>query len=651
MLRRFWNRFWFELERFVVRGPLHRVVFIGVAIALISLIGGVIAVRISPSFENTGEAVWWAFLRLTDPGYLGDDRGAALRTLSTVITVLGYVVFLGALIAIMTQWLNSTMARLESGLTPIAANNHIVILGYSSRTGAIVRELLTSEARVARFLRARGAGRLKIVILADVVDMRTVQDLKDRLGSLWRPRQIVLRSGTPLRIDHLNRVDYSHAAAILLPSSDVDTGDATSIADGRTIKALLATSSSNRSNRSDRSELPLVVAEIADGRRTEIAQRAYGGPSEILATDGLVARLIAQTLREPGITAVYEELLAPAGEHEIFVRPIPEVAGIHFWSAMRAFDRAIPIGVIRRTKNEVEAILAPPANFVVESDDEMVFVAKDFDHCEPSSTPKDSSADGPRSAPPPEARPRRKVLVLGWSHKVPALVRELALDPSPEGPHQIDVFSTRSAADREAVMKGELQTACSVRQLEGDFASAAALEAAQPGLYDSIVLMASDRLGSTYESDARTILGHLVLEKLFEAKPPKKKPSIVVELMSAENAELLGSHSSQSSHSSEKIVSPVIMSHILTQVALRRELHAVYVDLFGSGGGELLLRPASAYGLGDDITFAEIQAAAMAVGEVALGVRRADSVELCPDPKSRWKLGKTDQIVAVARVT
>src|SRR5689334_22509526 len=103
MLRRFWNRFWFELERFVVRGLLHRVVFIGIAILLISVGGGLIAVRLTPAFENTGEAIWWAFLRLTDPGYLGDDRGAALRTLSTIITVLGYVVFLGALIAIMTQ--------------------------------------------------------------------------------------------------------------------------------------------------------------------------------------------------------------------------------------------------------------------------------------------------------------------------------------------------------------------------------------------------------------------------------------------------------------------------------------------------------------------------------------------------------------------
>jgi ion channel POLLUX/CASTOR len=159
-----------------------------------------------------------------------------------------------------------------------------------------------------------------------------------------------------------------------------------------------------------------------------------------------------------------------------------------------------------------------------------------------------------------------------------------------------------------------------------------------------VVFLASDRLGSAYESDARTILGHLVLEKLFDTQPPAKRPSLVVELMSAENAELLGSQAS------EKIVSPVVMSHILTQVALRRELHAVYVDLFGSGGGELLLRPAAAYAIGDDVTFAEIQSAAMEVGEVALGVRRTESVELCPDPNSRWKLGESDQIVAVARV-
>ena len=70
--------------------------------------------------------MWWAFLRLTDPGYLGDDEGLARRTISTVVTVLGYVLFLGLLIAILTQWLNQLIARLESGVTPVALSDHVL---------------------------------------------------------------------------------------------------------------------------------------------------------------------------------------------------------------------------------------------------------------------------------------------------------------------------------------------------------------------------------------------------------------------------------------------------------------------------------------------------------------------------------------------
>ncbi|HSR41137.1 MAG TPA: hypothetical protein VLL48_03170 [Longimicrobiales bacterium] len=40
-------------------------------------------------FEAFGEAVWWATVRLTDPGYLGEDAGAVSRTLSTGLTVSG----------------------------------------------------------------------------------------------------------------------------------------------------------------------------------------------------------------------------------------------------------------------------------------------------------------------------------------------------------------------------------------------------------------------------------------------------------------------------------------------------------------------------------------------------------------------------------
>jgi hypothetical protein len=51
------------------------------------------------------------------------------------------------------------VGRLQSGLTPIAQRNHVVVLGWTTRTAAIVEELLLSEGRVKRFLQSLGPRR------------------------------------------------------------------------------------------------------------------------------------------------------------------------------------------------------------------------------------------------------------------------------------------------------------------------------------------------------------------------------------------------------------------------------------------------------------------------------------------------------------
>ncbi|MFW5742398.1 MAG: hypothetical protein ACOC2D_03910 [Spirochaetota bacterium] len=96
------------------------------------------------------DSIWWGFLRLADPGYLGDDVGARIRVLSTALTVAGYVVFLGALIAILTQWLSRTMCSLEAGTAEYGGRNHIVLVGVINRTSVIVQQLLSRPRRVRR---------------------------------------------------------------------------------------------------------------------------------------------------------------------------------------------------------------------------------------------------------------------------------------------------------------------------------------------------------------------------------------------------------------------------------------------------------------------------------------------------------------------
>ena len=196
MFSRIKNSVIFRLEQLMMRGAVARFGILLLLVVLVSLVAGAVVRQLAPGFDSTADAVWWAFLRLTDPGYLGDDEGVAKATVSTAITVLGYILFMGALIAILVQWLSETMDRLELGLTPVALDAHFVLVGWNSRTPTILREILVSQGRVERFLRRRGARRLHLALLAERADASLRREIKVELGEHWNARQIVLRSGS-----------------------------------------------------------------------------------------------------------------------------------------------------------------------------------------------------------------------------------------------------------------------------------------------------------------------------------------------------------------------------------------------------------------------------------------------------------------------
>jgi hypothetical protein len=640
------NQLKFRLERLMLRGPHYRLLMIAALIGLISILGGAIIYSFSTDRDFAG-AVWWAFLRLTDPGYLGDDIGTLERTVSTVVTVLGYVLFLGALVAILTQWLNERMSELEAGLTPIAQRDHLLIVGWTNRTATIVLELVMSSERVRRFLRRRNARSLRIAILADVVTMALSVELRDRLGSLWNERQVILRTGSPLRLEHLRRVDFIRAAAVILPAADFAAGGSDQ-ADTRTIKTLLTMT--NHPNATDVADLPLAVAEIFDSRKIGIAQRAYGGPIEILPSDSIISRLLAQNVRHPGLSHVYGELLTHGHGNEIYLRDCGAWEGRSLHHAAHAFPRAIVLGIVRPEDNTIRPLLNPPPDTVLLEGDRLILLAHTFkatEAMEPDAVGDVTPLPAIQRIPPDTASDPLRVLVLGWSHKVPALLREF--DSYRDERFEIDVTSTMPVARREAELQRHDFAAerIAVTQIDGDFTTPHVLQRASVNSYDSIVLLGSDRMGSGEESDARSILGYLLLREML---PDHERPTVLVELLDPGNVSLFRRRRG------EVIVSPLILSHMLAQVALRRELRAVFDDLFGPGGPEIIFRPPADYGLQDrEVTFRQIERAAAAHGEVALGVRaqqdadaHAASVTLNPARERSFALTAADEIVVLA---
>lgn len=658
MTNRLRNRLTFMLERLLLRGPLWRILVIAVAIVLIAGVGGVLALIVGEPFRGVSEAVWWAFLRLTDPGYLGDDQGAWRRTISTALTILGYVVFLGALIAVMTQWLNQVIRDLERGLTPIVASGHVLILGWTDRTPTIVRELLLSEGRVRRFLRRQGTRSLRVVILAEDMGPALIQELRERLGDRWDGRRIIVRSGTPLRLEHLRRVDFLRAGVIVLPGADFgkrapsaadhDGGEVT-VADTVAVKTLLSIASHATGRSAD--PAPRIVAEIMDARKSAVVEGTYPGPVEVVPSDRIVSRLIVQTIRHPGLSYVITELLTHSRGNAIHIREHPSLAGTPASELGAHFGRAVVLGLIRREGRASVALLNPPPATRVEADDRIILLARHYPDTEivegGPPHPATMEADLVRPTPVP-GRPRR-VLVLGWSHRVPALVGEL--EALAVEHFEVDVVSSLSVVERERRLEqyGPAPSRVVVRHVEGDYTTPARLAAAAPASYDNILLLGSHWVETREESDARTILGYLLLRTML---PAEGGPEVLVELMDPANLALFRERPG------EVLITPQIVSHMLAQVALRPDLGGVFDDLFGPEGAEILFQRAGRYGLaGREIGFESIQSASAARREIALGLRFArerdgptGGIRLNPSRTARWSLEPDDEVIVLVTV-
>lgn len=632
----------FQLERWVQRGVLHQLLFMAGLVVGVACLGGLAAWLLTSAFESLGAAVWWSFLRLTDPGYLGDDEGSLLRIISTVVTVLGYVLFMGSLIAILTQWLSGTLRQLESGLTPISMEGHFVILGWTNRTPEIIKKLLTAGGRLDRFFAKRGGSRkLRIVVLASEVSAQSHLELRESLGDDWDDKQVFLRSGSSLRGEHLERLDLLRASVVMLPGADFELGGA-ELTDTRVIKTLLTLRA--LFEESAKREPPLVVAELFDPNKVTIAERSIGSPVEVIASDRLISRLLSQSLRHPGVAAVLLQLMTHRDGNALYLRNFPELAGSNQRTLGKAFPLAVVLGAVSGEGNNLRVHLDPTEDYILAAEDLLLLVSTSFVNCvHAGAPPSPSKPEAPRRNLAKPKSATRRLLILGWSYKTLALLRELL--EAREGSFETTIMSKYDLQERnDACAQLEESDALKVQNLMGDYTLEKTLRALKPQDFDHVVFFASGRMNSSEEADARTVLGIVLLRWILagEAGP---EPEVLAEILDPDNANILG-------EADEAIfVSPQLLSHMLAHVALRHELNEVFEELIGASGAELDLLEAQALALPKQVTFAEVQAAAAGFGCIALGFLKAGSklpeIDLNPARQESRTLGERDRIIVL----
>ena len=184
----------------------------------------------------------------------------------------------------------------------------------------------------------------------------------------------------------------------------------------------------------------------------------------------------------------------------------------------------------------------------------------------------------------------------------------------------MDTVSLISANAREKILKQHNgpfnQVQC--RHFELDYTNENELRSITPAAYDNIILASSDRMNDDEEADARTIAGFLLLDHILADE--KRRPQILLELFDPDNESLIDRYDS------EVIISPMLLSRLMAQIALRQELHAIFNELFTVGGAEIIFRKPEEYQLSEGTcSFEELEKRAAAQNETALGIYRDKS--------------------------
>jgi len=386
---------------------------------------------------------------------------------------------------------------------------------------------------------------------------------------------------------------------------------------------------------------PPVVATVADSTNMPAAVLAGGAGVHLVDAEDITARLLVQSRRHPGLSAVCHELLTFEG-NEIYTRTEPALQGATYGDALAAYRTAVPIGLRHATGT---LALNPPSHTLIQAGDELILVAADQASIVLSGdrVPVVESAISTRARPPQAAEP---TLILGWNDRGPTIVN--LLDAYLPAGSTIHVAATRAGTDVEAALHPLRHLEVTTSQC--DPTSRAALHQLDPARYEHVMVLADDGF-SGYHADSRTLVTLLHLRDMKERGGDGY--GIVSELNDDANRRL-----AQITKADDFVVSAKLISLLVTQVAKNPHLTEVFTELFDPSDADVFLEPADGYLLpGVEANFGTVIEAARRRGETAIGYRKQVfahvpplyGVVLNPDKAEPLTLTEADRVVVIGK--
>ena len=536
-------------------------------------------------------------------------------TITITASVTGYIVGLIA----------RTFEKLRKGKSPVIANNHTLVLGWSNRVFPILKELAIANENV------RNA---TVVIFSNESRDFMQDEIEARAEGLGKLK-VVTRTGDPTNPADLKRVNLSFAKSIIILDAD-DSGDATVVSTVLAIKSVNANPNLK------------IIAEVDDAHTAEALESATNGQVIAVRSHDVIARVTAQASRQPGLAAVTLDLLDFDGD-EIYFQNVPALAGKTYRDALLAFNGASVIGLV----DDKGVVLLNPANTTkLTANSQVIAIAEDDDKVVYTGVSTTKAAKDYKAGPAIK-RKAEHLLFIGWSEMGRSVLTELAAY-LPKGS---TVHIVAQARYVDAALFDNLSFGANVKvthaSVTGDIDDLIAASAARK--YDEIIVLGYRNAISEAEADAQTMLTMLQMNQLFEADGNGVDPTrLVAEILDSRKAEL-----ARVAAVDDLVVSDNLAALLISQISENPALAPVFEDLFDADGAAINVKPIEHYvPVGKKIAYAELVAIAAAHGESAIGYRvvaesandASTGVRLNPAKTTEFTPAKGDSLIVIGDV-
>lgn len=609
------KRIKYYFDNLVARGIPSLMGILILATLIFVLIMGTIAYNVALEWdESYPVTLWYTLNHIIDPGYLfgagGAVEGIPFLFIMTLATFWGILVY-SLIISFVSSAFFDKLDALRAGRSQIVESGHTVILDFNESVPIMMQEITEANKEGEKQI---------VVILADVDPTETLAEIY-AVTEKHKNTKIIIRKGLITRLDDLEMVAVGQAKSVIIASKN----DITVI---RTILALKQTSFFQEKSSH-------AVCKVSEYNNVQVINEISEGQVEVIYLAQLKSKVFARTCLHPGLSSIYKNIFSFLGE-EIYFDTKEEFIGKTFDELVQTLEGGSAIGILRGKKS----LLNPNNQEVFKPNDQLIIIATDSGKYQLDTSPHENFSDFFKKD--KYVNTGRNILTIGYNKNVPYVLADMDKYVGPKSKLTMLVPNEQN--------KEHLESKVSVTNFEhfeiivGKTFKYDVLSELSVDHYDTIAIFANQDITEEH-ADAETLLSLLHIDSM--RKNLQTRPSIILEIEESVNAEAL-----EYLDVDDFLISNLLVSKIMTQIAYDRNLNKVIQELVGEERNEFYLKRVNAYvPLNKELPFYACIQAAQLRDHIVVGFKKYQQpVVLNPSKNLQITFDHPqDRLVVVAR--